>query len=109
MWSKFLVLGATALLAACSWTASSNWHLMDSGYAIDALEAEQFAIEVHVNQLKQLGGEVNSPEFRLYVAERLKWHGLCPRGWEPAACVEDGSCIQRTGRSVTVLGRCATP
>ena len=41
-----------------------------------------------------------------YVSERLKWHGICPAGWQPDACVKDGSCVQKTPRSVTVTGRC---
>jgi hypothetical protein len=95
---------AALLLASCS--VGSNWFLMDSGYSIDVRENDEFAIEVHYNQLKQLGGEIRSAEFRLFVSERLKWHGVCERGWQPLACADDGSCIQRTSRSVTVPGRC---
>lgn len=95
---------AALVLASCS--VSSNWYLMDSGYRIDAREHDEFAIEVHYNQLKQLGGEIRSAEFRLFVSERLKWHGVCERGWEPLPCVDDGSCVQNTRRSVTVPGRC---
>lgn len=96
------------LLAACSWTPSSNWYLMDEGYSLDSANAGQFAMEVHLNQLKQLGGEINSPRFRQFVGERLKWHDLCPSGWAFLPCIEDGSCVQRTSRSVTVSGRCAS-
>jgi hypothetical protein len=92
------------LLASCS--MASKRHLMDSGYSIDAGRGDEFAFELHLNQLKQLGGDVHGPQFRLFVAERLKWHELCPQGWAPLPCVEDGSCIQRTNRSVTVQGRC---
>ena len=95
---------AALLLSSCS--VSSNWYLMESGYSIDARENDEFAIEVHLNELKQLGGEIRSAEFRLFVSERLKWHGVCERGWEPLPCVEDGSCVQHTRRSVTVPGRC---
>jgi hypothetical protein len=94
---------AAALLASCS--MASNWHLMDEGYAIDLRNSQEFAVEVHVNQVKQLG-EVNSIAFHRFVDERLKWHGLCPSGWALLQCAEDGSCIERTSRSVTILGRC---
>ena len=79
---------------------------MDSGYSIEVGERNEFTFETHRNQLKQLGGDVQSPEFRLFVAERLKWHELCPQGWAPLQCVEDGSCVQHTKRSVTIPGRC---
>ena len=99
-----LPLLAALLVSSCA--LDSNWHLMDSGYSIDAREHDEFAIEVHYNQLKQLGGEIRSAEFRLFVSERLKWHDVCERGWEPLPCVDDGSCVQHTRRSVTVPGRC---
>jgi hypothetical protein len=95
---------AALLLASCS--VGSNWFLMDSGYSIDVRENHEFALEVHLNQLKQLGGDIRSAEFRLFVSERLKWHGVCERGWQPLPCVDDGSCVQHTRRSVTVQGRC---
>lgn len=104
-----ILLFATLLLASCAWPVKSEWHLMDSGYAIDAANASEFAFEVHVNQLKQLGGEITTPQFRRFVAERLKWYGMCPAGWAPLPCVEDGSCVKRTDRSVTVPGRCLAP
>ena len=97
------------LLASCA--VDSNWHLMDSGYSIVPRVAggdHAFAFEIHVNQLKQLGGEIDSAEFRLFVAEGLKLHGMCPAGWQPLACVQDGSCVQHTRRSITVPGRCVT-
>lgn len=102
-------LCAALVLASCA--VDSNWYLMDSGYSINPVEgdAQAYAIEVHLNQLKQLGGEVNSAEFRLFVAERLKIHGICLKGWQPLPCVADGSCVQHTRRSVTVPGRCASP
>lgn len=96
---------AVALLAS-SCTTSSNWHLMDSGYAIDTENGNDFAIEVHHNQFKQFGGDVNSPAFHRFVAERLKIHDLCQKGWSVLPCIEDGSCLQQTNRSVTVFGRC---
>jgi hypothetical protein len=109
MLTKLLLVYAAVLLASCAWSEKSNWHLMDSGYSIDAVSANEFTFAVHVNQLKQLGGEINSPQFRLFVAERLKWSGICPSGWTLLPCADDGSCIQRTHRSVTVPGRCAAP
>jgi hypothetical protein len=104
---RLLSLCATALLASC---VGSNWHLMDSGYSINPVDGDPdaYAVEMHVNQLKQLGGNVNSLEFRHFVAESMRWHGICPGGWEPLACVQDGSCVQHTRRSVTVPGRCVT-
>src|SRR5688572_33331712 len=107
MFEKASAVVAAGLLASCS--LSSNWHLMDSGYSIDTINGADVAIEVHVNQLKQLGGDVNSARFRAFVEEQLKAHDLCPTGWTPLACVADGSCVQHTRRSVTVAGRCAAP
>jgi hypothetical protein len=105
-YKKPSLLCAAMLLASCAWPESSNWHLMDEGYAIDAKTANEVSVEVHLNQLKALGGEVNTPQFRQFIAERLKWHGMCPSGWAPLPCAEDGSCLERTRRSVTVPGRC---
>jgi len=104
--NRFAALSATLLLASCS--VGSNLYLMDSGYSINPLDGDPagYAIEVHVNQMKQLGNNVNSAEFRRYVSERLKWHGICPAGWQPDACVKEGSCVLKTSRSVTVTGRC---
>ena len=102
-------LAAAALLLACACAPSSNWFLMDSGYSIDAVEPGEFVMEVHLNQLRQLGGEINSAEVRLFVSQRLQWHGMCPAGWAFLPCIEDGSCVQRTQRSVTVSGRCTPP
>ena len=80
---------------------------MDEGYSIAATGQAGFTMEVHLNQLKQLGGEITSPRFRHFVSERLQWHQICPSAWTYLPCVEDGSCLQRTGRSITVAGRCA--
>ena len=104
---RLLSLCATALLASC---VGSNWHLMDSGYSINPMDGDPdaYAVEMHVNQLKQLGGDVNSAEFRHFVAESMRLHGICPGGWATLACVQDGSCVQYTRRSVTVPGRCVT-
>jgi hypothetical protein len=104
MSTRTTIILALALLAS-SCTMSSNWHLMDSGYAIDTENGSDFTIEVHRNQLKQFG-DVNSPDFHRFVAERLKIHDLCPKGWTVLPCIEDGSCLQQTNRSVTVFGRC---
>ena len=92
------------LLASCAMT--SNWHLMDSGYSIERLDGENFALELHKNQLKQLGGDLRSAQVHQFVAERLKWHHMCPAGWAPLPCVEDGSCVRSTQRSVTIQARC---
>jgi hypothetical protein len=109
MWRKYLLVGAVALLAGCAWSEKSNWHLMDSGYSIDPLNPDEFVMEVHLNQLKELGGDINNARFHLFVAERLKWSGMCPSGWKFLPCIEDGSCVKRTSRSVTIQGRCADP
>jgi hypothetical protein len=103
-WIPALCLVIT--LASCAWPVASDMHLADEGYSIKALSADEVAVRVHVNQLKELGGEVTTAEFRNFVAERLKRHGMCPSGWAPLPCVEDGSCLQRTTRSVTIPGRC---
>ena len=100
-----LILYLSLLATGCA--MDSNWHLMDSGYAIDTDNGNDFAIEVHRNQLKEFGGDVNNTAFRAFVAERLKIHDLCPKGWTVLPCIEDGSCVQQTSRSVTVFGRCA--
>ena len=101
---------AAGLLGACA--VDSNWHLLDSGYSIIPPVAggdNAFAFEIHVNQLKQLGGNIHSAEFHRFVAFGLKEHGMCVAGWEPLPCVQDGSCVEHTRRSVTVHGRCLTP
>lgn len=102
---KRLLACASLALAGCG-AGSGVWNLFDSGYSIDAATDNSFVFQVHVNQLKQLGGEVNSARFKVYVAERLKWYGMCPAGWQPPQCVEDGSCVKRSERIVAVPGRC---
>ena len=100
---------AAGLLGACA--VSSNWHLVDSGYSIVPPVAggdNAFAYEIHLNQLKQIGGNIHSAEFHRFVAEGLKDHGICRAGWEPLPCVKDGTCVEHTRRSVTVYGRCVT-
>ena len=94
------------MLTSCAWPEASDMHLADDGYSFNAVSAEEVAFRVHVNQLKALGGDVNTLQFRTFATERLKWHGTCPSGWTPLPCVEDGSCVQRGTRSVTVPGRC---
>ena len=64
------------------------------------------AIRVHVNELNQLGCDIKSAEFHLYVAERLRRHGRCLGGWEEQLCAEPELCVHRTRTSVTVFGRC---
>ena len=104
-----LLAGVLALLLA-SCAVGSNWYLMDSGYSINPVEgdADAYVVEVHLNQLRQLGGEVKSAEFHLFVAERMKWHGFCPAGCRLLPCVQDGSCVLHTRRSVSVPVRCVT-
>ena len=98
-----------AALALSGCALGSNWHLVDEGYSIQPRD-DGFAVEVHVNQLKQIGGEVHSAEFRRFVAERVKQHGVCKGGgWAFLNCTEDGSCVQHTNRSVTVYGYCTAP
>jgi hypothetical protein len=106
---NLLSLLALLLLAGCAWRPGSNWYLMDSGYSVELAETGEFAMEVHLNQMKQLGGDLHSAEFRRFVGERLKWERLCPSGWAFLPCTDDGSCVQRTRRSVTVYGRCEAP
>jgi hypothetical protein len=103
------VLAALSFAPACA--VDSNWYLMDSGYSIHPVPGDElgYKIEVHRNQLKQLGGDLNSAQFNRFIAERLKEHGMCLSGWQPLRCIEDGSCVQQTARSVTVAGRCFVP
>ena len=100
------LLWSAILLASCAWPESSSMHLADEGYSIKAVNGDDVVVRVHVNQLKELGGDVNTAEFRNFMAQRLKWHGMCPSGWAPLPCVKDGSCLERTTRSVIVPGRC---
>jgi hypothetical protein len=107
---KHLLVVAAALLASCSLSEGGRWKLIESGYSINPFpDSDQFAIAVHANELKQLGGDVKTAQFRLFVSERLKREGLCPRGWEPLPCTQDGSCVSRARDSVMVLGRCVAP
>jgi hypothetical protein len=106
-----LAAAIAALAAGCSWIPlDSGWRLAESGYSLEtAPYKEEFAFRVHVNELKRLGGDVKSAAFQHYVAERLKWHGLCPGGWERQLCAHDDACTQRTDHAVTVFGRCLAP
>jgi hypothetical protein len=100
------VLGAAALVLAAG---CSDWMLAESGYSLDvAAYGEEFAIRVHVNELRQLGGDIDTPLFHHYVAERLKRRRLCPGGWERQLCAEIEQCVHRTDYSVTVYGRCVS-
>jgi hypothetical protein len=102
-----LLVVATALLpASCS---STGWQLAADGYSVIPGPNGEFAFAVHQNQLKQFDGGVKAARFRLFVSEHLKWEGLCPRGWEPLPCTEDGSCISQARFSVTIFGRCIEP
>jgi hypothetical protein len=105
---RFVTAAFPLLLASCA--VGSNWYLMDSGYSINPVDGDPalYAVEVHLSQLQQLGGDVNGPQFRHFIGERMKWHGLCAKGWQPLPCVQDGSCVQHTRRSITVTGRCLT-
>ena len=101
---KRLRICVTLLAAGCA--LDSDWMLAASGYSIAlAPNAEEFALRVHVNELRQLGGDTRSARFRLYVSERLKNHGVCPGGWQEVLCAQE-PCVERADYSVTVLGRC---
>ena len=102
------VLGAAAVaLAAGCGALGADWMLAASGYSLDvAPYGEEFAIRVHLNELRQLGGGIEGPLFHHYVAERLKRHRLCAGGWERQLCAEVEQCVYRTDTSVTVYGRC---
>jgi hypothetical protein len=103
-----LGLAAVLLLAGCGAIGlDSDFMLARSGYSLDvAPYGDEFAIRVHVNELNQLGGDIKSAEFHLYVAERLRRHGRCLGGWEEQLCAEPELCVHRTRTSVTVFGRC---
>jgi hypothetical protein len=94
---------ALALLGACS--HHSEFYLWDAGYTIGR-RAEGYAFEVHRNQMKHLGGDIDSVRFRQFVFDRLTWHQGCEGGWEYHPCVADRSCVVETKRSITVLARC---
>lgn len=106
MWGKSALLCAL-VLAACA-SPRSSWYLHDEGYSINPVQGDAYAVEIHVNQLKRLGGEIQSPEVRRFVFERLTWHEGCKGAWQMLPCVADGSCVQHTSRSVTILVRCAS-
>src|SRR5262245_7970875 len=102
---RVLACGAGLLAAACA--LDSSWMLAESGYAIDvAAYGNEFAFRVHVNELAQRGGDIKSPEFHLFVADRLKRHGVCAGGWEEELCADPDSCVHRTETTVTVYGHC---
>ena len=107
MGKRMLVPCVALLLASCS---ATTWKLAASGYSIiPGPNSGEFAIAVHLNQLKDLGGDVKSPSFRLFVAKHLEWEGVCAHGWEPLPCADDGWCVSRGRHSVTVYGRCVAP
>ena len=99
---------AVLLAAGCSLIPlDSDLKLIESGYSLDFDRYDdKFAMRVHVNQLKQLGGDPRSAEFNHFVSEHLARHGYCRDGWELQLCAEEDACIRRSRSSVTVLGRC---
>ena len=99
---------AVLLAAGCSLIPlDSGLKLIESGYSLDFDRYDDtFAMRVHVNQLKQLGGDPRSAEFNHFVSEHLARHGFCRDGWELQLCAEESACIRRTRSSVIVLGRC---
>lgn len=92
-----------ALLGACS--HHSELYLWDAGYTISH-RAEGFEFQLHRNQLKQLGGDIDGPKFRHFVFDRLTRHEGCEGGWEFLPCVAERSCVIESRHSVTVLARC---
>lgn len=109
MGRKSVLVCAAIALASCAWSPRSTWYLLDEGYSINPVKGDDdaYAVEIHVNQLKRLGGEIQSPEVRRFVFERLTWHEGCKGAWQMLPCVADGSCIRHTSRSVTIFARCA--
>jgi hypothetical protein len=107
---RLLGLTVALLAAGCgSVDLDSDFMLARSGYSLDlAPYGDEFAIRVHVNELNQLGGDIKSAEFHLYVAERLRRHGRCLGGWEEQLCADPALCVQRADNSVTVSGRCVS-
>lgn len=97
------VLLCAALLGACS--HHGEFYLWDAGYTISH-RADSFEFEMHRNQFKYLGGDVESPRFRRFVFEQLTRHEGCKGGWQMLPCVADRSCVTETGLSVSVLARC---
>lgn len=104
MRTRLLLLSAAALLGACS--HHSDWSLWDTGYTISHRAENSFAVEVHLNQFKYLGGDIDSPKFRYFVFDRLARHEGCEGGWEMLPCVADRSCVEQTTLSVIVWARC---
>ena len=96
-------LGLAALLGACS--PHSEFYMWDAGYTISH-RAEGFEFEMHQNQFKQLGGNIEGARFRRFVFEQLTRHEGCEGGWELLPCVADRSCVTQTWLSVTVFARC---
>jgi hypothetical protein len=109
MCNKRIMACVAALFATgCSLIPlDSDLKLIESGYSLDFDPySDEFAIRVHVNQLKQVGGDPRSAEFSHFVSQRLVNHGFCRDGWEIQLCAEEAECIRRTRSTVTVLGRC---
>jgi len=104
------LLGLTAALLVAGCAAidlDSDFMLARSGYSLDlAPYGDEFSIRVHVNELKQFGGDIKSAEFHLYVAERLRRHGSCLGGWEEQLCADPALCVRRADSWVRVFGRC---
>ena len=102
-------LACAALLAGCVAPLDSDWMLIDRGYAIDvAPYGDEFSIRVHVNQLRQIGGDPHSAQFHLWVGERVRWHGICLGDWQEQLCADPAACVQRTRSAVRVHGRCVS-
>jgi hypothetical protein len=94
----------------CSFPAASgsNLYLMDSGYSINPLDGdpEGYAIEVHLipdEAARQQREQRRIPPLCQRAAQVARH---LPRGVAADACVKDGSCIQKSSRSLTVTGRC---
>jgi hypothetical protein len=100
---RLLLLCAMLLAGGCS--HHGEFYLWDAGYTISH-RAEGFAFELHRNQFKYLGGDVDSARFRRFVFEQLTRHEGCEGGWELLPCVADRSCVTETWLSVTVFARC---
>jgi hypothetical protein len=105
---RILGLAAVLFAAGCGTIdLGGDFMLARSGYSLDlAPYGDEFAIRVHANELRQLGGDVKSAQFHLYVAERLRRQGYCLGGWEEQLCADPDLCVHRTRNSVTVRGRC---
>jgi hypothetical protein len=96
------------LLAGCAYlTSDENWQVVERGYALGrAPYGNEFSMQVHVNELAAVGGDVHGPRFALYVGERLRRNGLCPEGWQFLECTVDESCLLRSANAVKLFGRC---